>query len=1234
MAWFSSMSGLLPAVVLVLVALTGAGSSVGGRAAAESDFTPGVPGSWVPVGGAGGGWVWAMRGRGVVLPCLPPRPAPSPREALGVTWLKNNVSVQDRRHVVTAAGHLNITKVIHRRSGITDEGEYRCLVTTPAGVITSAPITLRVASLTKNFVVSPSNVTVLVGEALRLSCQIDSQPPASLLWTQDQQPLPQHDRYTTPFSGVLHIVGVQASDAGTYRCLASNTVLSKDRRSSSVTVTVLEAGEEDVFRAPSFLSPKKHLRVRQGEDAVLECLTTGLPLPNISWQRKLNMSEGEAWEDLTSQTNGLVMGSYGTLTIPNAQNTSAGRYACTAKSLNPITKSEVTISQEIELDIMVPPEIISPPEALDTLLAKTARLDCMVVGNPPPRVTWYKDGLTVNTKGRIIQTSANQLVFTNSITSDTGLYQCLAHNDAGYASSWAPMVINSSKNHPDPPQNLHYVVLSSTSVLLTWDAVLPTSEKIKAYSIHYFESDADEMERQAVSQNTSHLLENLKPNTKYTAFVRAYTNFPSDQSERLVFSTAEDVPKGAPVVQVTPISPTVLLVTWKKLPPEQAQGNIVGYKIHWRKHNHHYYHVNEVLADIHQFEIRDLFPAKKYEVQVLAGTKAGYPTKNNWPWMPIRMPSRTPRNVPLPPVVTLKVVNDTSQTNKLAIKINWKLPAENKAEVEGYMLKYRRQERQWKGPINLPPSQTSYTINNLEADWYEVQVKAFSVDGDGGATEQIVHTMPPNPNTTMPPTASWNIYQLEADPRSQTSIHLSWHLAEGQEGAPYYTIKYQQVSLSTDATKEIFACSETPETVITGLKPFSTYEFRVRAHESDTVYGPYSPAVQAITMGSLPSAPEEITYEPTDASTIRLKWETPDNQADDIKKYEILFTLDKKKPLSKWEVQEVDGETDVATVKGLISNTEYWFMVRSCTVTGCGTATEPLAATIPAILPSPPDISPEILYLICGLVAFVFVFLIVLITVYIIKYRNVTSQPRVLSCNGNGHINGKRVTAGASKGRLGGPGDSEGQEMEVYVPMLTQIPPDFKSPPLDTKGGYPDTWLNGLSNSRCNGYVQSREHSLAGAAPSAPVQGGSEEEKEQLVFGAGSSNGATAQCASSSSQPPPSSLQAASEQSPSSRSPTTTPPPSPAHHLNHSTTSHDGLNNVTSLTTLSVAEGEGGAAPDRTGTDDTSEHITAAAAAASVTTSTPYHHLHHHHHHAGAGATRAASPRPSLTMAQ
>lgn len=38
-------------------------------------------------------------------------------------------------------------------------------------------------------------------------------------------------------------------------------------------------------------------------------------------------------------------------------------------------------------------------------------------------------------------------------------------------------------------------------------------------------------------------------------------------------------------------------------------------------------------------------------------------------------------------------------------------------------------------------------------------------------------------------------------------------------------------------------------------------------------------------------------------------------------------------------------------VGGLVSNTEYWFRIRGCSAVGCGESTEPLSATIPAILP-------------------------------------------------------------------------------------------------------------------------------------------------------------------------------------------------------------------------------------------------------------------------------------------
>lgn len=59
----------------------------------------------------------------------------------------------------------------------------------------------------------------------------------------------------------------------------------------------------------------------------------------------VNTSEVEGWEDLTEESKGITLGQYGLLTIHSAQNTSAGRYICIAKSINPTTKTEATISQ-------------------------------------------------------------------------------------------------------------------------------------------------------------------------------------------------------------------------------------------------------------------------------------------------------------------------------------------------------------------------------------------------------------------------------------------------------------------------------------------------------------------------------------------------------------------------------------------------------------------------------------------------------------------------------------------------------------------------------------------------------------------------------------------------------------------------------------------------------------------------------------------------------------------------
>ncbi|XP_068231386.1 protogenin B-like isoform X1 [Palaemon carinicauda] len=1070
--------------------------------------------------------------------------------------------------------------------------EFQCVVTTPAGVITSPPIHLYVAGMSKNFVLSHTNVTAVVGEALRLSCQIDSQPPASLTWTHDEQPLPQDDRYTTPFSGVLHIAEVRMTDAGIYKCRATNSLAGKDRRSNGISVTVVAQGEGELYKPPSFLSPKTPIQVVQGGDAFLECLATGVPLPTISWQRKVNISELETWEDLQKGMNGITFLGQGTLLISNVYNTSAGIYVCTAKSENPTTKKEERIFQELKLDVMVPPEIREPPKPSEPLLAKTVRLRCSVTGHPVPRVTWYKNGLPIEFKGRIIEGPSNQLVITSSITSDTGLYQCLAINDAGYASSWAPMEIKSSKNNPDPPKNLRYKVLSSTSVLLEWDAATPIDE-IKAYSVHYSETEGNKLEGSRVSSNVSFLLENLKPNTNYTVYLRAYSTSASDISERLTFQTDEDVPSGAPRVRLTPISPTTLLVTWSKLPPEEAQGTIMGYKIQWRRRNAHYYHVIEVGQNVFEHKITDLYPGKRYEVQVLAGTKMGYPTKIDLPWIPHKMRERNPAETLPSPNVTVKVLNDTTgeDPNKYSLKIDWQPPEENEAEIERYILKYRPKGKAWLDPVNLAPDQSTYIINGLDVAWYEVELRAVNSVGEGLPSVQEINVHQPSPGNPAYPNTTHDIDQLEVNPLSQTSVRLSWKDVGLQEDGTYYVIKYHEVPLLHEPTEPTLVRSDITETTITGLKPFSTYEFSVRAQESEKIFSAFSPPVQATTMDNLPPAPKVFNYEPTDTSTIRLLWDSSPNVKNSLTNYEILFTLDKNKPLYQWDVQEVDGEAESDTVGGLISNTPYYFRIRGCILSRCGPVTEAMMATIPTVLKDGNHQTTENLYLICGLAAVFLLFILVIIAVYFVKSRNMSAQPRVLACNGNGHINGKRCAQAVNLGQSEGHADIEGQEMEVYIPMLTQIPPDFKSPPLDTKGG-------------------------------------SDEEIERLVVGAGSSSGSSSNGAMRQGALPQAlqnhhrdSGNAVRGTENQSHSLTATPPPSPPHQHNHSGTSHDGLTNITSLTTISGIENDGGIEHDKSmiGVVEHNQGVDL---------------QQHGHHHNNSGATRASSPRPPLTTVQ
>ena len=54
--------------------------------------------------------------------------------------------------------------------------------------------------------------------------------------------------------------------------------------------------------------------------------------------------------------------------------------------------------------------------------------------------------------------SVSELVLSNTVTSDSGIYQCLAENLAGSRSASARLLVNVSEGRPLPPDHLTAVI--------------------------------------------------------------------------------------------------------------------------------------------------------------------------------------------------------------------------------------------------------------------------------------------------------------------------------------------------------------------------------------------------------------------------------------------------------------------------------------------------------------------------------------------------------------------------------------------------------------------------------------------------------------------------------------------------------------------------------------------------------------------------------------------------------
>ncbi|XP_078697739.1 basement membrane-specific heparan sulfate proteoglycan core protein-like isoform X12 [Branchiostoma floridae x Branchiostoma belcheri] len=284
-----------------------------------------------------------------------------------------------------------------------DMGQYRCLITNPAGIaegFTNIIVTAQPTIKT----ISPKESMREAGSTAEFGCAAAGFPVPRIQWRKEGEPLPEQH---VIFGNVLRIPNLKPEDAGTYVCVASNELGTTEEKA-----TLSVAGGEEAPPAVEINLKTAVQMVRIGERVEFDCAASGEPRPLIEWTKV----------DGRLPSNAEVRD--GILTIPAVRPGDEGRYKCKASNRFGASEQEVTLSLEAA------PTMTVKPEVRNVMLGSTAVFTCLASGSPPPEITWRKENGDLP-DDHIID---NGVLTIPSITKeDAGAYICSATNDEGTA---------------------------------------------------------------------------------------------------------------------------------------------------------------------------------------------------------------------------------------------------------------------------------------------------------------------------------------------------------------------------------------------------------------------------------------------------------------------------------------------------------------------------------------------------------------------------------------------------------------------------------------------------------------------------------------------------------------------------------------------------------------------------------------------------------------------------------
>ena len=282
-----------------------------------------------------------------------------------------------------------------------DAASYTCVATNSAGSATSnaATLTVNPAAVAPAFTTQPASQTALTGGNVTFTVVATGSPTPTLQWQKNGSPIGGQT------GSSLSLSNVQAADAASYTCVATNSAGSAT--SNTATLTVNPAAV-----APAFTTQPASQTALMGGSVTFTVVVTGSPTPTLQWQKN----------------GGAIAGQTGaSLTLANVAAVDAASYTCVAtNSAGSATSNAATLTVN---PAAVAPAFTTQPATQTALTGASVTFTVVVTGSPTPTLQWQKNG------GAIAGQTTASLTLANVAVADAASYTCVATNSAGSATS-------------------------------------------------------------------------------------------------------------------------------------------------------------------------------------------------------------------------------------------------------------------------------------------------------------------------------------------------------------------------------------------------------------------------------------------------------------------------------------------------------------------------------------------------------------------------------------------------------------------------------------------------------------------------------------------------------------------------------------------------------------------------------------------------------------------------------